>query len=106
ISNSSLDAAAVLADNDIWAVGDIVTGSTTEQTLAEHFNGTSWSVVPTPSRDATFNGVAGAASNDVWAVGSVNPFSSSSNTLIEHWNGTSWSVVSSPKLPDGSSLIG
>jgi hypothetical protein len=107
ISNSSLDAAAIITANDIWAVGDIQTGSTTEQTLAEHFDGTSWSVVPTPSfSNAVLNGVAGAASNDVWAVGSENPFSSSSNTLIEHWNGTSWSVVPSPRLPKGSSLTG
>ena len=107
ISNSSLDAAAVIADNDIWAVGLIGAGSGPFQTLAEHFDGTSWSVVSTPSGNAAFFGVAGAASNDVWAVGSVNPFMlSSENTLIEPWDGTSWSVVSSPRLPKGSELLG
>jgi hypothetical protein len=107
ISNSSLSAAAAITVNDIWAVGDIQTGSTTEQTLAEHFDGASWSVVPTPSfSNAVFNGVAGAARNDVWAVGSVNPFESSAKSLIEHWNGTTWSVVSSPKLANGGSLTG
>ncbi len=106
MNNSSLDAAAIIADNDIWAVGDMVTGNTTLQTLAEHFDGTSWSVVSTPSGDTAFFGVAGAASNDVWAVGSVNPFGSSENTLIEHWNGTTWSVTSSPRLHHGSTLTG
>ena len=107
ISNSSLDAAAVIADNDIWAVGLIGAGSGPFQTLAEHFDGTSWSVVSTPSGNAAFFGVAGAASNDVWAVGSVNPFMlSSENTLIEHWDGTSWSVVSSPAFSGVSGPTG
>jgi hypothetical protein len=69
VSNSSLEAAAAIADNDIWAVGNIGSGSGPFQTLAEHFDGTTWSVVPTPFRNALFSGVAGAASNDVWAVG-------------------------------------
>src|SRR5260370_40423370 len=50
INNSSLSATAAIADNDIWAVGDIAgSSSSSDVTLAEHFNGTSWSVVPTPS---------------------------------------------------------
>jgi hypothetical protein len=107
INGSILNATAAITDNDIWAVGDVATGSATTQTLAEHFDGTSWSVVPTPSvKDALLDGVAGAASNDVWAVGSVNPFLSSQNTLIEHFNGTSWSMVSAPNLPKGSALTG
>jgi hypothetical protein len=108
INDSSLSAAAAIAPNDIWAVGDVAPVSGGTQTLAEHFNGTSWSVVSTPTLNAVFNGVAGAATNDVWAVG--NPAVGSSffdiNTLIEHWDGTTWSVVSSPKLPKGSALTG
>jgi hypothetical protein len=88
IAGGSLTGAAAIAANDIWAVGGIFTSSG-QQTLAEHFDGTSWSVVPTPSptSNASFSGVAGAASNDVWGVGS---------SFVEHWNGSSWSVVSSP----------
>jgi hypothetical protein len=104
INNSELNAAAVIASNDVWAVGDIATTSASA-TLAEHFDGSSWSVVPTPSLNAAFSGVAGAASNDVWAVG-TQVVNQSSNTLIEHWNGTSWSVVPSPPLPNGSDLTG
>jgi len=88
VSGGSLTGAAAIAANDIWAVGNISI-SNGAQTLAEHFNGTSWSVVPTPSptSNSFFSGVAAAASKDVWAVG---------NSLIEHWNGSSWSVVPSP----------
>jgi hypothetical protein len=64
--------------------------------LAEHFNGTSWSVVPSPSVPGSFfNGVAGVSSNDMWAVGTG---SSTTTPLVEHWNGTSWSVVTSPSI--------
>src|SRR6516164_7421104 len=117
ITNSCLSGAAVISSADMWAVGDIGTGtgcnpfqtvggtSGPVQTLAEHFNGTSWSVVPAPALGAALSGVAGAAGNDVWAVGDQAQ-GSSNNTLIEHWDGTSWAVVPSPKLPQGSELTG
>ena len=115
INNSCLSGAAVIAPTDMWAVGDIGTGcnpfqtvggsSGTFQTLAEQFNGTSWSVVPAPALNAALSGVAGPAGNDVWAVGDQAQ-GSSFNTLIEHWDGTSWAVTPSPKLPQGSALTG
>jgi hypothetical protein len=95
--NELLGVAAV-SPTDVWAVGFSQAsqfGST--QTLTEHWNGSTWSVVP--SQDASINdqlaAVAAVSSTDVWAVGK---FISGSNveTLIEHWNGTSWSLVSSP----------
>jgi hypothetical protein len=96
-NNASFAATAAIADNDIWAVG-YSTSSSTNQPLAVHFNGTSWSAVSTPtlSGGGSFSGVAAVASNNVWAVGSTG-----SQPLIEHWNGTSWSVVSSPNLSQG-----
>jgi hypothetical protein len=121
INNSCLSGAAVIGASDMWAVGDIDTGTFgcnpfqtvgtgsgggPFQTLAEHFNGTSWSVVPTPAlKDAALSGVAGAAGNNVWAVGDQAE-GSSFNTLIEHWDGTSWTVVPGPKLPKDSALTG
>ncbi len=42
-------------------------------TLAEHFNGTSWTVVATPNPGefgGVLSGVAAVATNNVWAVGS------------------------------------
>lgn len=105
IAGSSLAGAAVIGPGDMWAVGEIGTGTGPFQTLAEHFNGTSWSVVPTPSLNASLAGVAGAAGNDVWAVGDQAQ-GSSVLPLIEHWDGTSWSVTPSPKLPKGSQLTG
>lgn len=106
INNSNLSGAAAIADNDIWAVGNIGENTTAQITLAEHFNGSSWSVIPTPSvRGGNLASVAGAASNDVWAVG-YQAAGTSVTALIEHWNGASWSVVPGAKLPKGSFLTG
>jgi hypothetical protein len=113
-SNVSFGATAAIADHDIWAVGVSNPDTSTSAPVAVHFNGTSWSVVPTPTvmQPAGFGGVAAVASNDVWAVGSQTvPGSKKKDSpkeepLIEHWDGTSWSVVSSPNLPQGGSLGG
>jgi hypothetical protein len=97
INNSTLSGAAIIADNDVWAVGDI-SGSVAnaETTLAQHFDGTNWSVISSPnptSRGNSFlEGIATAATNDVWAVGGgtgVGP-------VTEHWDGQSWEIVPTP----------
>ena len=89
-----LTGVAAAASNDVWAVGEKNVGSSFN-TLIEHWDGTSWSVVSSPSlpNGDLLNAVTAVSSNDVWAAGSANNFSGS---LIEHFNGTSWSVVSSP----------
>src|SRR5439155_14251360 len=97
---------AAIAANDIWAVGYIQVGFSAQQPLAIHWDGTSWSLVQTPSTSPANNdvlwSVTALSSNDVWAVGnSVDRVSGNYNTLIEHWNGNAWSVVASPN-PTGS----
>jgi hypothetical protein len=109
ISNSSLSGTAAIADNDIWAVGMIAGAKiSNDMTLAEHFNGASWSVIFTPTlQGAELAAVDGVASNDVWAVGAqMLRNNGSSQPLIDHWDGTSWSIVSSPSFPNGGFLTG
>jgi hypothetical protein len=110
VSRSLLFGAAAIAANDMWAVGYTAGYRLTPmRPLVEHFDGTSWSVVATPTlkQASSFAGVAAVASNDVWAVGVVwDGGSTGSQPLIEHWDGTSWSVVAGPKLPPNSSLSG
>jgi hypothetical protein len=103
---------AVVASNDVWVVGDRDNTSASEatgKTLIEHWNGTAWSVVPTPNPGSGANilrGAAAASANDVWAAGFYNN-GSSNRTLIEHWNGSAWSVVPSPNgSTDGNYLSG
>ena len=90
-----------------WAVGNFTTASGSEQTLIEHWNGTSWSVVASPNPGAGgLNGVAIVSATDSWAVGDFfNTTSSATQTLIEQWNGTSWSVVASPSPSATTNLL-
>src|SRR6266699_2104596 len=110
VSNSTfgarLNAAAVVSSTDVWAVGfgPLPGGAAfVKQTLIEHWNGSSWTIVSSPNPDPQQNelhSIAGVASNDLWAVGGGGDGNTSSpfQSLIEHWNGTSWSVVSNPGL--------
>lgn len=98
IAQSYLNATAAISANDVWAVGETI-ANIPQQPLALHFNGTSWSAVPTPALPSgdfgQLRGVTAVASDNVWAVGetgNIAPF----NSLIEHWDGTKWSIVSSP----------
>jgi hypothetical protein len=95
-----LDSVAAVSANDVWAVGYSINSSSRYQTLTVHWDGTQWSVVPSPnfgSSDNTLSGVAAVSANDVWAVGDYyNSTSSPERTLIMHWDGTQWSVVLSP----------
>lgn len=108
--NNDLTAVSALSPKNIWAVGRSTNASGIDQTLAEQWNGTSWSVVTTPNVGAGNNdllGVAAVAANSVWAVGRETNSGGTDRTLIEHYNGTSWSVISSPNGSSGTNdLIG
>jgi hypothetical protein len=100
-ADNYLTSVAATSPTNVWAVGyESGVGSNEIQTLAERWNGTSWSIVASPSVPQTTNflyGVATVSANDVWAVGAY--FDNATiryHTLIEQWNGTAWSIVSSP----------
>jgi len=86
-----------------FAVGSFST-STTTNTLAEHWNGSSWSVEPSPnpggSTAASLRGVSCPAAKSCFAVG-VFVAGSTTKTLAEHWNGSSWGLETS-KNPGGA----
>jgi hypothetical protein len=98
--NNMLAVHAVSA-NDIWAVGFHLTvfGFTQPyQTSTFHYNGTSWSVVPSPNVNQENNylfDVVGLAANDAWAVGMYDT-GTALKTMIQHWNGTNWTIQPSP----------
>jgi hypothetical protein len=94
LQNNHLDGVTAITATDVWAVGDFQNASGVFQTLTEHWDGTAWSIVASPSGagpEAGLLGVAAVSTSDVWAVGDTG-----SGTLIERWNGTSWAVVPSP----------
>jgi hypothetical protein len=98
-TNGALFGVTVFPSGEAWAVGNQLPLGGAGATLTEHWDGSSWSQVSSPSPGSVNNGlggVAGIGSTDVWAVGSYTGASNSSFTLVEHWDGTAWSVVPSP----------
>ena len=110
-NDTSLNAVDCTSANSCMAVGGTIicndtppcTINPTYSTVAEHWDGTSWKIVPTPdpfsSTPISLNGVSCPRPNVCFAVGSSE---SSSTPLIELWNGTSWSHQPSPAVPGGA----
>jgi hypothetical protein len=97
------DVAFTSASNG-WAVGETPVSVHRPSTcfdpprrgpLAVHWNGSTWTVVPTPvptTGRGILYGVAAAAPNDVWAVGRT----SYQTPLISHFDGVAWRTVPAP----------
>src|SRR5260221_4375134 len=68
--NQERKTAGRVSSSDVWAVGYALNGNS-GQSLIENWNGTSWSVVPSPNVGPwnELNGVATVSANDIWAVG-------------------------------------
>ncbi len=98
--NAALNGVVALAKNDVWAVGYRPATNGAVLTLVEHWNGTAWSVVPSPQLSQTgsvLTSVAAVSPTDIWAVGdSVDAPTTSVQTLVEHYDGRTWKVVASP----------
>ena len=97
-----------------------VTGTVLDSfTLVEHYNGSTWSVVPSPNpaprhplngARQTLNAVKMVSSTDGWAVG--NTFDTASGSfqpnkgLILHWDGRTWSVDTSAVIASVNVISG
>ena len=99
-SRTILNDASCTSSTSCVAVGEFITSTNSpDRNLVESWNGTSWSIVPSPNQGSGFNqlnGVSCTSAADCVAVGSYNNSSSVEQTLVETWNGTSWSIISSP----------
>ena len=93
---TSMTGVTTVASDDVWAVGSGENGNT-YSTLVEHWNGSAWTIVPSPNVAGTtvdfFNGASHSSPDNVWAAGQYStsvtgPYS----TLVEHWNGSTWSI--------------
>jgi hypothetical protein len=86
-----------------------VTDSTEDTTLVEQWNGTTWSIVPSPNIGTSYNDLydVSCTSPTFCMAGGYNDAaqSSSDTTLLEEWNGVSWSVVTSPNIGTGDNDI-
>ena len=81
--------------NDAWAVGNSTNAGGYDQTLAEHWDGISWTIVPTPNPGPyhnDFTAVVAISTNDVWAVGAYATSANFSTAIAfaAHWNGVNF----------------
>ncbi len=90
-----------VARDDVWAVGwRTPVGVVTNRTLTVHWDGKTWTPVPSANPagggdqgpDDALAGVTAVGADDVWAVGAMVTTSGQSKQLMEHWNGQSWQV--------------
>ncbi|MEQ4210436.1 hypothetical protein [Actinopolymorpha sp. B9G3] len=96
LGSNLLDVAASSAA-DLWAVGDYDEGDMVMRTLTEHWDGTSWTVVPSPTRrdGALLGSVAADSATEAWAVGyAYGP--THLELLAQRWDGSSWQVSTTP----------
>jgi hypothetical protein len=102
-NGSILWSASCTSAIDCFAVGTYTpSGTESQQTLIESFDGTSWSTVSSPNSDGHNNlySVSCTSENFCMAVGysgDTEP-DPTYESLVEIWNGTAWSVETSPDL--------
>ena len=99
LTTNILTSVAAVSSADVWAVGSATLPNPGTGTLVEHWNGTSWTIVPSANVTNAANfltGITAISKNDLWAVGYAVQNGSGIQTLIEHWDGTSWQIVPSP----------
>ncbi len=94
------------SSSDVWVVG---AQQNNAQTLTEHFDGSAWSIVPSPNAPGSavnfLQSAAAFGPADVWAVGSWSMAGPSEpETLTEHFDGKAWSIVPSVNPEAGNIL--
>jgi hypothetical protein len=96
-----LGGVSCVSATDCTAVGD-----RDHLTLVEQWNGTVWSIVPSPSasgssasgsRSSELDAVSCVSATDCTAVGAPGAGVGADGTLVEHWNGNKWSIIQSKR---------
>ena len=93
----------------LYAGGQFTTAGGVSTGPLARWDGTSWSVVPSPNPGTSnsLGGVAAISSTDAWAVGYwlTGPHMLISRTLIEHWDGRRWRIVPSPSVRASNGVL-
>lgn len=109
-TRTQLYSVSATSANDVWAVGSSDDGKLPSRTLIQHWDGTRWSIVSSPSPDNQFNelrGVAAISANDAWAVGYRGGTRNDTpiETFILHWDGASWTQFPSANVSGGANQL-
>lgn len=124
-NGGEFDGVVALSPTNAWAVGS-VTGKPIEikveeghanpiQTLIEHWDGKSWSIVPSPNFGPTaanqsnhLMSIAAISPTDLWVAGRafIPDGSNSQMTFALHGDGTSWTIQPTPDVGFNNTLFG
>jgi len=109
-TSSALAGVACETATSCVAVGSYVNSSGVEVTLAEAWNGTSWSIQPTPNpAGATTSALSGVGCSTIIACTAVGYYVNGSGvdlTLKERWNGADWTIQPSANPAGGGVFSG
>jgi hypothetical protein len=90
------------------AVGEYSDSTGSRFTLAESWNGSTWTIVPTINPGAYWNqlnAVSCTTTTNCTAVGTYQSSSGLTVTLAEHWNGKAWTTQSMPATTGDGDLL-
>ena len=104
---SWLNAVSGVSAQDVWAGGLYTSRDGKGRPLIEHWNGSSWRVVPSPSvgQASEIQSITAVSRSDVWAIGTAVGRHGEKG-LVFHWDGRRWSrtpELSSPMFGSGAS---
>lgn len=109
LDNDLLGGVSCVSAADCVAVGyyyGVNPGGAPESSFAESWNGSRWSVVPTPApADRTPDGVSCVSADWCVAVGSQE-IKGKGSLLRESWNGTKWKVMPGGQAQGSAVLLG
>lgn len=108
---NNLSGVRASSTTDAWAVGYSCCRPNNfgQATLTEHWDGRSWSIVPSPDtrfNDDLLNAVVDLSPTNAWAVGQVKQSGyRTGSPLILHWDGSSWQSVPPPSGTTSGQLL-
>jgi len=105
-ASSSLAGVSCVSASDCTAVGDSAAPSGADSPLVERWDGSAWTIQPTPNpggASSALNAVSCPTTGACTAVG-LKFVSGGSTTLAETWDGAAWTIQAAPNPGTDNSL--
>jgi hypothetical protein len=97
--DNQLVSVLALSPTDVWAVGYSQDDSDSPRTMTLHWDGSTWSIVPSPDPGNELNvlwGVGTDGGGGVWAIGHYRDRGSSLMGLYLRWTNGAWQMLPGP----------
>jgi hypothetical protein len=102
------DPTASIELGHVWVAGYYYRDDGNPSTLTLRWNGSAWTVVPSPdasTRENYLSGLGGNGRGDLWSTGVYNRPDGLYLPLTEHWNGEEWSVVQAQSVSSSYTVL-